>query len=49
MYMICVVRQSSVIACYGPFTDRDVAAEFIRVYLNHESNVQIVPNYGVFS
>ena len=49
MYMVCVVRQSSVIACYGPFGDRDIANEFMGCYLSHESNVQIVANYGTFS
>lgn len=49
MFMVCVVRQSSIIATYGPFGDRDTADEFARVYLSHESNVQIVMNYGTFS
>lgn len=45
-YIVCVVRQSSVIACYGPFGDMEAAQEFARVYLGHESNVQIQMNYG---
>ena len=46
MYVVAVVRQSTVIATYGPFADRVIAQEFIDVYLGHESNVQIVPCYG---
>jgi hypothetical protein len=49
MYMVCVVRQSSVIATYGPWDDVDIAREFIRIYLSHESNVQIAPCYGTIS
>lgn len=47
MFVVCVVRQQSVIATYGPFADRDAADEFVRVYLDHESNVQIVRCYGI--
>jgi len=43
MFVVCVVRQQSVIATYGPFA----ADEFVRVYLDHESNVQIVRCYGI--
>lgn len=46
MYMVIVMRQSTPIACYGPFGDMDTANEFARVYLDHESHVHICVNYG---
>jgi hypothetical protein len=49
MYIVCVVRQSSIIAAYGPWANKDTAREFCDCYLNHESNVQIVPNYGTIT
>lgn len=45
--IIIVMRQSTPIACYGPFGDQEIAQEFVRVYLSHESNVHIVRNYGI--
>lgn len=49
MYFVIVLRQTTPIASYGPFLDRSIAADFIRVYLDHESSVHIVFNYGTFS
>lgn len=49
MYSVVVIRQTSPIAVYGPFADIGIANEFIRVYLNHESNARVAPNYGTFS
>ena len=46
MYMVIVMRQSTPIACYGPFADMDMANKFIRVYLDHESHVRVAPCYG---
>ena len=45
--IVIVMRQSTPIACYGPFGDKETADEFVRVYLPHEDNVHIVPNYGI--
>lgn len=46
MYNVIVMRQSTPIACYGPFADMDTANEFARVYLGHEHAVHVVCNYG---
>ena len=46
MYMVIVMRQSTPVACYGPFADMDTANEFMRVYLDHESHVRVAPCYG---
>ena len=46
-YIVCVVAQQTVRACYGPFYSDREARDFIRVFLDHESNVQITRNYGV--
>lgn len=45
--IVIVMRQSTPIACYGPFGDEDTAHEFVRVYLSHEDNVHVVRNYGI--
>lgn len=47
-YNVVVIRQHTAIASYGPFASLDTANEFKRIYLDHESNVQIVPCYGTF-
>lgn len=45
--IVIVMRQSTPIACYGPFGDREIADEFVRVYLSAESDVHIIRNYGI--
>lgn len=45
--IVIVMRQSTPIACYGPFGDDETAREFIRVFLGHESAVHVVRNYGI--
>jgi hypothetical protein len=49
MYSVCVVRQRTVIAVYGPFADRDTANEFAQLYLDHEADISIAPNYGTIT
>ena len=48
-YNVIVTRQTTPIAAYGSFNDLDSANEFARVYLDHESNVRVVPVYRYHS